>query len=193
MNASPVDDELTPLLLAVCQGCKPSFKRLYALTSARLFSQILRINKVRSEAEEVLQETYIAVWRRCTQFNANKGKALNWLLAIAHNLALSSLRQRAARPRADGRPGDDEDDPYAGLCCQQAQPPDRLMQAQASGALRDRLGQLGAEQRQCLALAFYEGLSHQQIAQRLGRPTGTVKSWLRRTLLTLRPALLLHR
>lgn len=191
-QASPADTELAALLQAVNQRCRPSFTRLYELTSARMFSLILRINKRRSEAEEVLQEAYISIWNRCAQFNVNKGRAINWMLAIAHNMAISSLRQRGARLRADERQPADEDDPYAGLCSPDVQPFERVIQAQASDAVRQRLGQLNAEHRQCLTLAFYEGLSHQQIAQRLGRPTGTVKSWLRRTLLTLRPALSVH-
>ena len=175
------------------QRCQASFARLYELTSPRLFSLILRINKLRSEAEEVLQETYIAVWNRCAQFNANKGKAMHWLLAIAHNLAISSLRQRSARPRFHSGLDGEDDDPYAGLCSTEAQPADLLIQNQTSRAVRDSLGQLSALHRQCFTLAFYEGLSHQQIAQRLGRPTGTVKSWLRRALMALRPALVAHR
>ena len=194
-SPSLADHELALVIQSVGSRCKLSFARLYALTSPRLFGLILRVNKVRSEAEEVLQEAYIAIWNRCSQYNPQKGRAINWLLAIAHNLAISSLRKRAVRPQADARFNDEGDpyDPYESLASAQTLPVETWIQSQARGALRDSLDQLSAEHRQCLTLAFFDGMSHQQIADHLNRPVGTVKSWLRRSLLTLRPVLWEHR
>ncbi len=190
---SPADDELAHLIRSVESRCTTAFTKLYALTSPRLFGLILRVNRVRPEAEEVLQETFIAIWNRCSQYNPQKGRAIHWLMSIAHNLAISSLRKHAARPQAEPRFVNDEGDAYASLPSAETLPLETLIQSQASGAVRDSLDRLSAEHRQCLTLAFFDGMSHQQIAEHLNRPVGTVKSWLRRTLLTLRPVLSEHR
>jgi RNA polymerase sigma-70 factor, ECF subfamily len=190
---SAADLELERLIQSVGVRCRTAFTELYKLTSPRLFGLILRVNKIRSEAEEVLQDTYLAIWNRSSQYNPQKGRAINWLLAIAHNLAISSLRKRAVRPQAEPKFVNDEGDAYASLPSAETLPVDTLIRCQADEAVRDSLDQLNAEHRQCLTLAFFDGMSHRQIAEHLNRPVGTVKSWLRRTLLTLQPMLREHR
>lgn len=187
------DRALTVLLHAVRNGCPTSFQTLYERTSPRLFGLVLRIIPDRAEAEDVLQEVYVNAWTRCVQFDADKGCAMNWLVGIARYSAIDSLRRRGTgRLRVHFSPID-EDDAYAGLPSSDLQPLDGVIFARRAAAVREGLRGLSNEQRECLMLAYCDGLSHTEIADRLGRPVGTVKSWVRRALLSMRPALAAHR
>lgn len=186
------DAELAALIHAVRQGCRPSFARLYALTSPRLFGMILRINRDRADAEELLQEVYVKVWDRCAQFDAGKGPAIFWLTGIAYHGAIDGLRRRQSRPVISPRSANDADDPYAELWSSEPGPPELAIQARGAEAVQRCLRALSFEQRESLMLAFYDGLSHGDIAKKLQRPVGTVKSWLRRSLTEMRPALAGH-
>ena len=188
------DEELAALLLAVRDGSRPSFARLYMLTSPRLFGIVLRVNADRAEAEDVLQEVYVKVWNRCAQFDANKGSAIYWLAGICHHSAIDSLRRRQRRPQARFIPtGDDHEDACDSLPSAEPQPLDLVIRARGAEAVQRCVRALPIEQRESLSLAFHDGLSHREIAERLGRPVGTVKTWLRRSLAQLRPVLLDHR
>ena len=183
------DAALSVLLHSACLGCHASFAHLYALTSAPLFRIVLRINHDRAEAEDVLQDVYVNAWNRRAQFDRSRGEAMGWLVGIAQHRAISSLRRRDARPRAGSNPAAEADDPYAGLVSDEAQPLQAIADARAADAVRRGLSRLHPAHRESLTLAFYEELSHGEIAVRLGRPLGTVKSWLRRSLVAMRPAL----
>ncbi len=188
------DEELAALLLAVRDGCRPSFARLYVLTSPRLFGIVLRVNADRADAEDVLQEVYVKVWNRCAQFDANKGSAIYWLAGICHHSAIDSLRRRQRRPQARFMTTDDDaDDACDSLPSAEPQPLDLVIRARGAEAVQRCVRALPIEQRESLSLAFHDGLSHREIAERLGRPVGTVKTWLRRSLAQLRPVLLDHR
>ena len=186
------DEELTALLLAVRDGCRPSFARLYVLTSPRLFGIVLRVNADRADAEEVLQEVYVKVWNRCAQYDANKGSAIYWLAGICHHSAIDSLRRRQRRPQT-GLMRMDDDDACDSLPSTEPQPLDMVIRARGAEAVQRCVRALPIEQRESLSLAFHDGLSHREIAERLGRPVGTVKTWLRRSLAQLRPVLVDHR
>ena len=193
-ESSHPDEELAALLAAVRDGCRPSFARLYVLTSPRLFGIVLRVNADRADAEDVLQEVYVKVWNRCAQFDANKGPAIYWLAGICHHSAIDSLRRRQRRPQARYMPMDDDDeDACDRLPSAEPQPLDLVIRARGAEAVQRCVRALPIEQRESLSLAFHDGLSHREIAERLGRPVGTVKTWLRRSLAQLRPVLLDHR
>ena len=190
--AAPPDDDLVALMHAVRVGCRASFAQLYVLTSPRLFAVVLRINRDRDEAQDVLQEVYMKVWTRCAQFDPREGRAIHWLVGIAHHSAIDSVRRGRVRPRHGHAVEADVDDPYAGLPSAEPQPPEVLRQARAAEAVQRRLAALTVDQRDALTLAFYDGLSHDEIARELGRPVGTVKSWIRRSLMAMRPTLIDH-
>ena len=177
---------------AVRQGCRESFAQLYVLTSPRLFAAVLRINGDRAEAEDVLQEIYVKVWSRCVQFDAQKGYVNYWLTGIARNSAIDSLRRRGVRPQSGMTPTEVDGDPYAELPSDWLEPLEIVMRSRAADAVQQCLREFSNEQRECLTLSFYDGLSHEDIGRRLGRPVGTVKSWLRRSLLAMRHALAGH-
>ena len=183
------DRELVQLLQNVQGRCALSFARLYVLTSARLFGIVLRINRDRPEAEELLQEVYFKAWQQCDQFDATRGVVVHWLAGIAHNTAISSLRRRGRRPIVHQ---DGSEDVYAACVSDWPQQCEVLERAQAARAVGEGLARLSEEQRHCLTLAFFDGLSHAEIALQVGKPLGTVKSGVRRALAALRPSLAEH-
>jgi RNA polymerase sigma-70 factor (ECF subfamily) len=189
------DQTLNALLQAMQNGCVASFERLYGLTSPRLFGIVLRIHPDSAEAEDVLQDVYLKVWCRCAQFDADKGSVMHWLSGIARYSAIDGHRQRTSRPSGYRRSigVDDDPDPYADIESIDLQPLDLMIRERSTAAVREGLRLLSNEQRESLTLAYCDGLSHAQIASRMGQPVGTVKSWLRRAHEELRPALAAYR
>lgn len=187
--ACPAHDELDGLLAAVAAtACRASFERLYKLTSPRTLGIVCRITRDSAEAEDIVQEAYVRVWNQCAQFEPARGRSLYWVAAIARNLALTRLRQAKTAPRTHMS----DLDPYESLASPTPGPEGFLVDSQCQQAVRASRA-LPHVERDSLMLAFYEGLSHAEIAERLGRPLGTVKSWLRRSLQSLKPALAAHR
>ncbi len=192
MNArvgGAADAELESLLGAVCLGCRPSFSRVYGLTSPRVFAAVLRINQNRPEAEEVLQEVYLKAWSRCAQFDPRRGPVIFWLLGIARHSAISSLRERNVRPQRPFTQLDSDVDPFEQLASAEPEPLEVVIRSRDAQAVRRCLGELSSAHRECVMLAYYSDLTHQEIGHRVGRPLGTVKSWVRRSLVTMRAGL----
>jgi len=183
--------DLARLLGRAGIGDKAAFATLYERTSAHLFGVVLRINRDRAQAEDVLQEVYINIWRAASGFDAAQSQPLTWLTSIARNRAIDSLRRQQAQPQLQASPaGDDEDeDVYEQMTDDAPGPLELLSRASDARALGACMEQLGAQQRQSVALAFYDGLSHAEVAEQLRQPLGTVKSWVRRGLLTLKACL----
>ena len=188
------DPVLGELLAATQQGCDVSFEQLYRLTSVHLLRVVLRINRHGAEAEEVLQEVYASAWGNCNQFDRNRGNAMTWLTSIAHNKAIGSLRRRQVRPEGhiEARRVDSDSDPFESMPSAYLQPPEQLAEFQTVCAVQVFLDSLPHDHRTSLMLAFSEGLTHAEIACRLNKPLGTVKSWVRRALVAMRPALAAH-
>ena len=181
--------ELAALLCRVCGGCQGAFARLYELTSPRMLGIVTRIVIDRSEAEDVLQEVYVKVWNHCQLFDADKGQVGVWLAQISRHSAIDSLRRRHARPRGAPRTDEPDDDPYQGIVSHDPQPPECLQRKRRGEAVARSLLSLPMPAREAMVLAFFEGLHHTEIASRLGRPLGTVKSWISRSFADLQPVL----
>jgi RNA polymerase sigma-70 factor (ECF subfamily) len=185
--------ELADLLARTALSDRKAFARLYELTSSPLLGVILRIVRERDAAEDVLQEVYVNVWRAAQSFNASLAQPMTWLASIARNRAIDSLRRRDAEPQTVSRYADDDEDGggdlLAGLASDAPGPMELFEQAADARALKRCVTGLTREQQQSVALAFYEGLSHAEVAEQLRQPLGTVKSWVRRGLLALKACL----
>ena len=168
-------------------GCGVSFAAVYRLTSNQIFTMILRISRDRSEAEDVLQETYLSAWSRAYWFDQSKGEVLAWLATIARHRAIDSLRHKQHRPQLQWHTGEhNEGDVYAHQPCQNPGPLELTAQRSDARLIAGHLVGLPAMQRQSVVLAFYEGLTHPEIALQMGKPLGSVKSWVRRGLAGLK-------
>lgn len=186
-------DALGALLARVALGDRAAFSTLYQQTAAHLLGVILRINTDRAQAEDLLQEIFVKIWGAAGSFDAQRAQPMTWLTSIARNRAIDSLRRRQTEPTwvtTKGSPDDDEDDDLLDqLASDNAGPMELLGQAVQARAVAVCMKGLTGEQQQTLALAFYQGLSHSEVAEQMRQPLGSVKSWVRRGLLALRGCL----
>ena len=190
---------LGELLARAGLGDGKAFAELYRLTSAPLLGVVLRIQTDRSVAEEVLQEVFVNVWRHAGSFSAAQSQPMTWLTRIARNRAIDSLRRAQAQPQTvanDGAAHEDWADAAEAprsLLDREADPSpgalELLERAADARSLQSCMSELPAAQRQSVALAFYDGMSHAEVAEHLQLPLGTVKSWVRRALQVLRSCL----
>jgi RNA polymerase sigma-70 factor (ECF subfamily) len=171
------------LLSKVAGGDERAFEVLYRLASARLLGIGMRVLGDRVEAEDVLQDVFVAIWDKAAQFDAGRSSAWTWLGTIMRNRAIDRLRaspsalQRAPLDLAEMLP-----DPA----------PSPAAQADARSQrsrLDDCLARLGARGQALIRTAFFEGVTYDELAARTGSPLGSVKSWIRRGLLQLRECL----
>ena len=184
--------DLSRLLGRAGLGDRAAFATLYERTSSHLYAVVLRINRDRAHAEDVLQEVYVNVWRAAKSFDAAQSQPLTWLTSIARNRAIDSLRRAQAQPRTTTQQGGidrEDDDVYDTVIDDAPGPLDLLGRASDARALASCMESLSAMQRQSVALAFFQGLSHAEVAGQLRQPLGTVKSWVRRALQSLKGCL----
>ncbi|MCC7347137.1 MAG: sigma-70 family RNA polymerase sigma factor [Variibacter sp.] len=171
--------DLVWLLAATAKGDAEAFERLYAATRAKLYGVALRILRRADLAEEVLQETFVKVWRNAGDFNPQKASPITWMVAIARNGALDLVRKKSEAAI--------EDEPQAIEL--PAETRDPLAQREMTEELRRLLACMGAldeERRRVLLLAYYNGWSREQLSARFDTPVNTIKTWLRRGLLQIR-------
>jgi RNA polymerase sigma-70 factor (ECF subfamily) len=156
---------------------------LYDRHAAKVLALARRILRDQGDAEDIVQEVFSQAWRTATRFEPGRGTVAGWLLMIARTRAIDRLRARLARPDTTGdvlldrMPGHSE-----------AQS-DTLIAREQYERIRQGLGALPAEQRTALELAYFEGLSQSEIAERLAAPLGTIKTRIRTALTTLRRSL----
>jgi RNA polymerase sigma-70 factor (ECF subfamily) len=171
-------DATAEALLLRCAARDPrALEQLYALVAPLLFGVLTRMLRRRALAEEALQDVFISIWQRAGQYQSERGGALPWVIGIARYRAIDLLRHERGAPVLMPEPPESED----------ATEP---AEAPPAGELMERcLGRLSGDQQQCLQFAYISGRSHQEIAQLTGNPLGTVKSWIRRALVSLRECL----
>ena len=184
--------ELSKLLARTGLGDRAAFATLYERSSSHLLGVVLRINRDRAQAEDILQEVYVNVWRAAQSFDAAQSQPLTWLTSIARNRAIDSLRRSQTRPQfhtTSAASLDEDSDVYDTVADDAPGPLDLLSRASDARALDVCMQTLSAQQRQSVALAFFDGLSHAEVAAHMRQPMGTVKSWVRRALISLKGCL----
>jgi RNA polymerase sigma-70 factor, ECF subfamily len=176
-------DYLRVLLQKTAGGDRGSFEDLYRRTSAKLFGICLRILPERSQAEEALQDVYLAIWHKAGMYDGERASPITWLAMIARNKSIDHLRAR----KSDGlsQPID-----LVAEIADEAPGAAELASAHADNRrLRACFDELSIDQRQVIRTAFFEGSTYEEIADRTDTPLGTIKSWIRRGLLKLRDCL----
>jgi RNA polymerase sigma-70 factor, ECF subfamily len=167
------------LLKAIGEGQKPALSLLYGRFAPRLFGLILQIVKNRNVAEDVLQETFLQIWQKAHLYDSQKAKPEVWLLLLARSRAIDQCRRQRPTPT----------DPIMMEVALTTSPDDRLLQREAQAEVCNALCRLAPEQQTPLRLAFFEGMTHVEIADRLSIPLGTVKTRIRTGMLLLKDSL----
>lgn len=176
--------QLAELLARVALGDRASFARLYALSRRDLFGVAFRVLGTRETAEEALQEAFVNIWHHASGYRPACSQAMTWMTSIVRNKALDMLRSEGKHPHGVMQASlhDDGDDEAVQVAAGDAGPPELLAQAVERLGIGRCMQRLEPAPRHALALAYYHGLSHSQIGERMGAPVGTVKSWVRRGL-----------
>ena len=172
---------LQTLLAATARRDEHAFAKLYDLTCANLNAVALRILKSESAAQDALQDAYVQIWHRAVDYHSAKGTPMTWMASIVRYRALDILRKQ--KPTAPIETIDTEEmDATLG-------PLATLLESDMAKLLWACLQELNENQRNSLLLAFYEGLTHDELSVRIDRPLGTVKSWVRRGLQSVKGCL----
>ena len=178
---TPENQRLVELLQRVALQDHASFKQLYDLTSAHLYGVAMRFVRKRELADEILQDAFINVWQQAGGYSATLSTPMTWLISIVRNKSLDRLRK--GKLEFDCASADDPaQDPGHEEAADHADPHELYAAATETLELNRCLSLLEPAQRQSLALAYYNGLSHSEVAEHLQVPLGTAKAWLRRGL-----------
>ena len=162
-----------------------SFEQLYDRHSRVVYSLVLRILRQAASAEEVVQDVFLQLWRNAAHYDPSRGPFLPWLLTMARNRALDQLRLKGERQRRR----EDQVDELPPVPV----PPDfehSLDEKRRSARVHSLMDSLQPKQKRAIELAYFEGLSHTEIAESMKEPLGTVKSWIRNGLMRLKEGLL---
>jgi len=195
-GADDLETRLVGWLSRCALGDRQAFRLLYDATSPRLLGVVAKMVGRGAQAEDLLQDVYVRIWKAAGQYRPGAGSPMAWMAATARYRAIDHLRSRGARPEvaigdlpshAGADAGDDDPtqrvvDPGPG--------PARTFEARSEAeAVQFCLDTLQGSQQQSISLAYYQGLSHGEIAAHLGAPLGSVKTWVRRGLVALKTCL----
>lgn len=173
--------------LAGCASEQPnerhrSLQKLYTITSANLFAVSLRILKDREQAEDCLQNAYIKIWKNAGSYDIAKARPMTWMNTIVRNQALDMLRRKKVQEVSD-------DDHLMQIADTAPAHEEQLGLVRDSANMHRCLADLSDQQKVCIELAYFDGLTHQELAEQLEYPLGSVKTWIRRGLARLRTCL----
>ena len=174
--------ELAGLLAAVAKGDEAAFERLYVATRAKLYGVVLRILRRQDLAEEVVQETFVRIWKSAGQFNPGLASPITWMASIARNRAIDLMRKKSEtlieEESSEMEAVADSPDPLA-----------RREMTEELKRLLECVGRLDPERQKLVLLAYYNGWSREQLAAKFKAPVNTIKTWLRRSILDIRECL----
>ncbi len=187
-SVSNSNDTLSVLLEAIANKEKTAFEDLYDATIQTMYGLALRITRSPEIAEDVVSDVYLQIWQQADRYSSERGNVLAWMTIVCRSRALDALRR--LKPVRNHEQIDDAIDSRSMPIYQTEQhtemPQDLLSAVESNSAIQHALKQLDDEQRQLLALAYFRGYSHHQLAEITGLALGTVKTRLRRTLITLK-------
>jgi RNA polymerase sigma-70 factor (ECF subfamily) len=176
---APSCDPLTALMILTAQGDRAAFKQVYDTASAQLFGVALSLMRRRDQAEDLLQEAFLAIWQKASQYAPERGTPMAWMAMIVRHRAIDRMRMAKRRPQETGIEA-------AGA---HVKADGDAHIKQACFDVSKALATLPENHRTAVTLAFVEGLTHEELALRLNAPLGTVKSWVRRGLLAMKESL----
>lgn len=172
---------LNDLLAATARGDQTAFAELYRLASSHIFAVIVRLVQDRGEAEDLLQDIFMTAWRRADTYDAARGGAMTWLVTLARNRAIDRLRQHRETPLDEAAAETIPDDNPTPAAAAEA--------SEERARLERCMERLEAQQRGAVREAFFSGATYSELAERLSVPLGTLKSWIRRSLMQLKTCL----
>lgn len=175
--------DLAVLMYQVSQGDQRAFEVLYRDTSGRLYALALRIVRRRELADEVLQEAFVKVWHAAESYQPERGAVQHWLSTIVRRTAIDRLRKGACELVVEPMPD------WESLADMQPGPAEQVIRDAETRRLSRCMDDLDEHQKHSIALAFFQGMTHRELAQHLDTPLGTVKAWVRRGLDRLRSCL----
>jgi len=174
---APSKDQLAALLSRCVLQDQKAFEALYEASSAKLFGVAVRITRRRDWAEEVLQESFVKIWHHAGSYDSAKSAPMTWMTAIVRNRALDWLR----RPQ-EVRTSEEQEAMLNAIPDEGPGPEDLVSLAAQARKLHECMQHLSDDQKRSITLAFFNGLSHGELAEKMGKPLGTVKTWIRRGL-----------
>ncbi|WP_245391887.1 sigma-70 family RNA polymerase sigma factor [Salinicola aestuarinus] len=174
------------LLMACAKGDQGALQALYRLEGARLLGVVQRIVSDRAVAEDIIHDAFVNIWTKSHTFDAERGSGKTWMFSVARHLALNHVRRQYREVTVDDVTAEKLDAERSLAASAEIED---SFDWQGRGDLDRCLRALGPERRNCLFHAYVDGYSHSEIAERLDRPLGTVKAWIKRSLHTLRECL----
>lgn len=178
--------DLDDLLARVSMADRAAFSQLYAQTSAKLFGLCLRILHDRAQAEDALQEVYVKIWQRAEAYQSGRVRPMTWLMTVARNHAIDVARK--SRSGVSGK-ADGDDTVIDRLETSDPGPAETLARKDERARIEACLDELVAERADAVRLAYLDGASYAELAARFAVPLNTMRTWLRRSLLSLRACL----
>ncbi|RDU96384.1 sigma-70 family RNA polymerase sigma factor [Trinickia dinghuensis] len=172
---------LNAILLRIAEGSRPAFTDFYELTAAHVFAVIVRMVRDRGEAEDLLQNVYMNAWRRADSFDPKRGSAMTWLVTLARHRTIDRMREHRETQIDEQQVALIEDDSPT--------PVDAAQGSEERQRLERCMKALEAKQRGAIREAFFGGATYNELAERHHVPLGTMKSWVRRSLMQLKVCL----
>jgi RNA polymerase sigma-70 factor (ECF subfamily) len=182
LQAEPAQENDVALLSAIAARDEVALAQLYDRYRAILFGLLMRILNNREEAEDVLQEVFLQVWRKAEDFDENRGRPFTWLVTLARSRGIDRLRTLAARERVAEAGAREPSEEISDAATD-------AFKSEQRGLVSDALAKLPDEQKRPIMLAYFEGLTQSEIATNLGAPLGTVKTRMRTGMIRLRELL----